>query len=215
MIRCQWTMSFVLLALGGAPAVAETGADAAEPSDRLALAGPAALMAPLAIAAEDEGEGEGMHRDRNLYGPNKGDWELTLGGSGSNDEDFDNGGFSISGSIGYFLDESWEIVLRQSVSFSNFGESSWNGSTRVALDYHFDLDRFRPFVGINVGGIYGEDVDETGAAGLEAGLKWYVKQETFIMAMAEYQFFFESADDVDDNFDNGQFLYTLGIGFNF
>lgn len=33
--------------------------------------------------------------------------------------------------------------------------------------------------------------------------------------MAEYQVFFENADRVDDQFDNGQFVYSLGAGFNF
>jgi hypothetical protein len=33
---------------------------------------------------------------------------------------------------------------------------------------------------VNLGGIYGNGVSETGAAGVEGGLKWYVLQKTFI-----------------------------------
>ena len=153
--------------------------------------------------------------DSATFGPSAGDWELTLGGSGSNDKNFDGGGFGANGSIGYFLTDSSEISLRSSGTFSDFGTSVFNGSTRVAYDYHFDLDRFRPFVGVNGGMIYGDNVSETGAAGLEAGLKYYVHPKTFLFAMGEYQWLFDDSDDAVDGFDNGQFLYSLGIGFNF
>ena len=165
----------------------------------------AALTPAIAL-----GQGE-----RTGFGPEAGDWEFTLGGSGTSDKDFDNGGFSLGGSIGYFLTENWEIALRQSASFADFGESSWNGSTRVALDYHFDFDRIQPYVGVNIGGFYGDDVDSTGAAGPEAGIKWYVKPETFIFVNCEYQFLFETADEIAHAFDDGVFLYGIGIGFNF
>jgi hypothetical protein len=154
--------------------------------------------------------------DADFYGPLKGDWELTLGGSASNDKDFENGGFSLDASIGYFLTDAIEVALRQGFNFSDFsGDSSWNGSTRGAIDYHFNLDRFRPFVGANFGGFYGDGVTDTFAAGLEGGAKFYVKPKTFIFAMIEYQWLFNDGDDVDDNFDDGRFLYSLGIGFNF
>ena len=150
------------------------------------------------------------------FGPEAGDWEFTLLGSGTNDKEFENGGFSMGGSIGYFLTETWEVVLRQSVTFADVvGESSWSGATRVALDYHFDFDRIQPYVGVNIGGFYGDDVADTGAGGPELGVKWYVKPETFIFVHAEYQFLFESGDDIDNSFDDGVFLYGVGIGLNF
>jgi hypothetical protein len=33
--------------------------------------------------------------------------------------------------------------------------------------------------------------------------------------MAEYQFFFDEADNVDDAFSDGQFVYSLGLGVKF
>jgi hypothetical protein len=33
--------------------------------------------------------------------------------------------------------------------------------------------------------------------------------------MAEYQWFFDEADDLDNKADDGQFVYTVGIGENF
>jgi hypothetical protein len=143
-------------------------------------------------------------------------WELTLTGSGSNNQDFDAGGFGASGSIGYFLTEGWEVLLRQSLIYANSEEESgeYVASTRVALDYHFDFDRFQPFVGANLGVVYGNEAEETGLAAPELGAKFFVKEETFLFAMAEYQFFFEDASDADEGFDDGQFVYSIGIGFS-
>jgi hypothetical protein len=149
------------------------------------------------------------------YGPVAGDWELTLGGGGSNDRDFDNGSFNLNTGVGYYFTPAMELGLRQGLNYADFGESVWNGSTRLAFDYHFDLDRFRPFLGVNVGGVYGESVRNTFAAGFEGGLKYYVQERTFVFGMLEYQWLFRSAGRADNNFDDGQFLYTVGIGFNF
>src|SRR4051812_16490252 len=91
-----------------------------------------------------------------VFGPQKGDWELTLGGGGSNDKNFNVGSFALNGSVGYFFTKGMELSLRQGVSYANFGDSTWNGSTRLAFDYNFDLNRFRPFVGVDFGGIYGD-----------------------------------------------------------
>src|ERR1041385_1025742 len=80
-----------------------------------------------------------------LFGPQAKDWELTLGGGGSNDRNFDAGSFALNGSLGYYVTKEFEVSLRQGVSYSDFGDSVWNGSTRLALDYNFDLNRFRPY----------------------------------------------------------------------
>ncbi len=33
--------------------------------------------------------------------------------------------------------------------------------------------------------------------------------------MAEYQFLFKSGSDAQDRYDDGVFLYSIGIGFNY
>lgn len=149
------------------------------------------------------------------YGPLAGDWELTLGGGGSSDKEFSSGSFGLNTGLGYYFTPKLELAVRQAVNYSDFGDSVWNGSTRLALDYHFDLNRFRPFVGANFGGIYGDSVRDTFAAGLEAGLKYYVLEKTFIFGSLEYQWLFRNAGSADNNFDDGQFAYVVGIGFNF
>jgi hypothetical protein len=148
-----------------------------------------------------------------VYGPAAGDWELTLEGRGANDKKFDNGGFGVSGSLGYFMTDNWEVALRQEVSYSNFGGSRWNGISMVAVDYHFNFDRWSPFIGLGFGGIYGDDVKNSFLAGPEIGVKYYVKPKTFIQAKMDYQWIFRRAREIDNRFDDGRFGYSLGIGF--
>ena len=183
-------------------------------SRRLIIAGFAGLTVLIASTSALAQERDAFRAE--TIGPAEGEWEMTLGGSGSSDREFEAGGFGVSGSLGYFLTESWELAVRQSFNYADIGAGdAWNASTRGAIDYHFDLNRLRPFIGANFGGLYGKRVNDSWAAGLEAGLKYYVKPKTFIFGMAEYQWLFNDADNIDNNFDEGQLLYTVGIGFNF
>lgn len=170
----------------------------------------ATLLAHAALA-------ETHYDDTPNYGPEAEDFEFTLAGSGSNEEEFDAGAFSFAGSLGYFFNEHFEIGLRHSMTFfdSDETDATLAATTRVFSDFHFDLGRFQPFIGANIGGRYGDSVKETGTVAPEAGLKLFVLEDVFVLGMAEYQFFFEDSDDIDDIADDGQFVYTVGIGFNF
>jgi len=150
------------------------------------------------------------------FTPSDDEWELTFTGTGSNDKDFDNGSYGISGALGYYLTENTEFVLRQNFSYIRSDSLGSDNilSTRAALDYHFGDSRMRPFIGANFGGVYGSGVDETFAAAPEVGLKWYARPGVFMMLMGEYQFFFRDTSDADDQFDDGQFVYTVGMGFD-
>jgi hypothetical protein len=152
------------------------------------------------------------------FGPSERSHEFSLSGTGSNDREFDNGSFGVTGDYGYYLSRNLEIGARQSVNWAAIAnaDDTINASTRFAVDYHFDVaERWRPFVGLNVGAIYGDGVSDTGIAGPEIGVKYYVNPTTFIMLRSEYQFFFEDSDEIDNNFDDGAFAHTLGVGFNF
>lgn len=143
----------------------------------------------------------------------EGDWELTLNGSGTSSKDFDSNTVSVNGSLGYFVSDQIEIALRQGVSWTSIdqGPDVAAFATRVAADYHFDLDRWQPFVGVVGGGVYGdEDVLDSFVAGPEAGVKYFVNSTTFVFAAAEYEFFFNSGDA--DVIDTGQFVYSIGMG---
>lgn len=145
-----------------------------------------------------------------------GDREFTLAGTGSSDKDFDNSTMGLSFGYGKYFTDRWLISLQQGLNYADVpGDNVWNGSTRVGADYHFGQGRLKAFLGGRIGGVYGDRVKESAIAGPAFGLKYYAKSDTFIYAQAEYQYFFEEADDIDDNFDDGSFVHSIGIGFNF
>jgi len=148
----------------------------------------------------------------------QGDKEFTLSGSGSNDKKFEAGGVNVNASIGYFVTDGFELSVRQSINYADAGDNRdqiWNGSTRLAADYNFDLGRWRPFIGVNGGYVYGDGVNDTWEAAPEGGVKFFVNDTTFLYGQIEYQFFFRDANGADDAFDDGQFVYSIGIGFRF
>ncbi|MFL1406875.1 hypothetical protein ACJO2E_16175 [Marinobacter sp. M1N3S26] len=154
-------------------------------------------------------------------GPDEGDREFSISGTGSSDQSFDSGSFGVSGDLGWYLRDNTVAGVRQSINYASIeGEDIeddfWNGSTRGYLNYQFLDERARPFVGGSLGGIYGDGVNDSAFAGLESGLKYYVQTKTFFLARVEYQFFFDSSNDVDDAFqDDGAWAYTVGLGYNF
>lgn len=155
------------------------------------------------------------YRAADDFGARAGDWEFTLGGGGSSNSDLDSslGGFNAS--VGHYLSDSLELSVRQSANYSNgAGEAEYDGSTFVALDHHFCSGRLRPFVGVNVGAVYGENTSDSWAAGIEAGLKFYVQPRAFLYALVNYAWSFEDATDADDTFSDGGLLWTVGVGFN-
>jgi hypothetical protein len=147
-----------------------------------------------------------------------GEHEITLGGSGASNKDFDESFGGVNFSYGWYTSPTQEWVLRQSINYANpnVGGQSWNGATRLAFDQHLAAHgAVRPFIGANIGGVYGDAVRDTFAAGLEAGAKFYVQSRTFVYAMAEYGWFFRRARNLDDRFNDGQFNWSVGVGFNF
>ena len=146
----------------------------------------------------------------------RGQWELTLGGAANNGPNFNGFSAAVNGSLGYFVTDALEFSVRQSVAYSDLGGSGWDGSTRLALDYHVPVtDALLPYVGANLGYVYGPNVRDTFEAAPEAGVKYFVNPSTFIYVSVEYQFFFNQNTSSGAAFKNGQFIYGLGIGFRF
>ncbi len=139
----------------------------------------------------------------------EGDWEMTLAASGTSDDSFDNTILGIDVSIGYFFNDNLEVGIRQGIAFSDTdsGGSDFNGDTTGFVDYHFDLDRWQPFVGAFIGLQYGDNVEDDGTWGPEGGVKYFVNSTTFIAATVQYVVPFD--DDETDEF----FNYSLAIGF--
>lgn len=143
-----------------------------------------------------------------------GDRELTLQGSGSSDNDLDNTTASIEGSYGYFFSNTMELGIRQGIGYADIGDGSdnWSGSTRGFLDFHFSGARFQPFLGINLGYLYGDNVNESFIAGPEGGIKVFITDTSFIYGLVEYNFTFDDADEANEAFDDGRFVYAIGLG---
>jgi hypothetical protein len=140
-----------------------------------------------------------------------GGWELTLGGQGSSNKGLTQGTFSVNGSLGYFLTKDLEVALRQAVGYTDFNQGTTiTASTRIALDWHFDLGNWKPFIGGNTGYSYGTNgFDDTWEVAPEGGIKYFVNATTFIYGMVEYQIFFHHGHG---SFDDGAFVYSLGLG---
>src|SRR5690349_5335228 len=138
----------------------------------------------------------------------QGDLELTLGGNAAGGKDFDGIAGGINGSLGYFLTDELELGIRQTINYTDVNTppnagGQLNGSTRVFGDFHFDAGAWQPFIGANIGYVYGDGVADTWEAAPEGGVKYFVNSTTFIFAQVEYQFFFDKADQVDNAFSEG------------
>lgn len=156
--------------------------------------------------------------DFSEFGARKGDHEFMIGGSGATNKDLDDSLGGVSFAYGVYFTDTLEGVVRQTINYSNPNDAgqSWNGATRLAIDQHLtQRGAVRPFIGANFGRIYGDAVRDTWAAGLEAGIKYYVQPRTFILAMVEYGWFFQHSDGIDNRFDDGQWNWNVGVGFNF
>lgn len=169
---------------------------------------PGLAAAQVGAGTQHMGAGVGM-----------GDSEITLMGSGSSDVDFDLNRFSLAGSYAYYFSDAGAVGLRQAVTF--FGgpdvSDAWQGATNVFGQWHFGgpTAMARPYIGASVGGIYGDNLADTFTAGPEVGVKWYVQPRTFILTHIDYQFTFEDADEVQEDWDDGRFNYHVGVGYNF
>ncbi len=148
----------------------------------------------------------------------KGTGEFQLSGAGTSDKDFDSNVFNLNLALGRYMSSTSLGGIRQSASANNDqveDETDWNGSTRVFYDYHFVMNSWRPLAGVSVGYIYGETIEESWIAGPELGLKYYVNDNAFVSALIEYQFLFDDADEADDQFEDGVYIYSAGVGINF
>ncbi len=153
-------------------------------------------------------------QDQNFDQYQMGDQELTLSGSGSSGNDFDTTNLSFDLGYGYFFNQSWEGLIRQSLNVTDQpGDNAYNAATRVGLDYNFNMQNLRPFLGATIGYLYGDGVEESFIAGPEAGMKAFLSDSTFVIVAVGYDFIFDDANDADDAFDDGVYNYRLGFGY--
>jgi hypothetical protein len=182
-----------------------------------------AAALPLAAMAQTTAITTTTTPDSNLpaseWGPHTGSSEFTLGGNGSTNRNLDNSIGGATASYGYYFNNAWEGVIRQSLSYSNpqgTGGNTWTGETDGALDYQLiQQGPIRPFVGPNLGWIYGNHGRDTAAAGAEVGVKFYVMPRTFIYAMADYDWLFRHDKAILARSNTGIWNWSVGMGFNF
>lgn len=146
-----------------------------------------------------------------------GDKAFTISGTGASDKEFDTTSFGTTAELGWYLSDPLELGARQTVNVLTLkhADDSWNGSTIGFLDFNFGAGTLVPFLGVNGGAIYGDHVQDQGTAGLEGGLKVYVKDKTFINFNVQYDWLFKNNHDIDNRFNDGAFAYSVGVGFNF
>lgn len=140
----------------------------------------------------------------------KGDWEFTLAGGGTSDNEISNTSFGLNATIGYYIADRWNIDLRQGLSYTE-SPSHVIGTTGVATDFSlFKIGPVSPFIGANAQVKYGSG-DADVAVGPEAGLRIFLTSQTFIYGRVGYEF-----DLTNRHGSDGDWLaYTLGIGVDF
>lgn len=141
-----------------------------------------------------------------------GDWDLAGSASAAHGPDFNGLTANADVSLGYLLSDQLELGVRQGIGYTDIAVpgSAWTGSTDVFVDLNFNLgDRgeFVPFVGGNIGYVYGDGINDTWAYGPEAGLKYFLNSTTYVGLMVQYQVFCDTGD-----FSDGQFVYTVALG---
>jgi hypothetical protein len=143
------------------------------------------------------------------------DWEVEIAGAGRAAVDFKKSGgvpggqFGASLSLGYYVNDNVEVSARQFIGYATSG--NLGGSTTVALDYNFLMDKLVPFIGVNTGYSYANRGGiDSWVLGPEAGVKYYLQSKAFIFGRGEYQIPSRGRDALG----NGNWVFTLGIGVN-
>jgi hypothetical protein len=145
-------------------------------------------------------------------------WEFTLGGSGVSDKHWNAVNAGVNASAGYYFTDVIELTARQSASWVDTGPGSGDKfafGTTVAIDFHIPLDIFQPFVGANIGYLYGNGINDTWAAGPEAGVKIYIKSDVFIVVFGEWEVAWHENQTLGQALDDGAWFYSVGLGARF
>jgi hypothetical protein len=164
---------------------------------KIILASAALLILPAFACAQNMAAGAGP-------------LEITLDANGSSNNDLSAGGFTLNGGVGFFVLPVLELSVRDGVSYADSGMgAAWSNTVRGAVDFALPLDRFEPYIGVNVGYFASDKFNSSPEAAPELGLKFFVTKSVFVFGQAEYDFFWRGSGN---NFTNGSFNYALGLG---
>lgn len=125
--------------------------------------------------------------------------------------------FSADVALGYFFSDDIAVGSRRSAGYADIeaGDGLGQAAQRSYLDYYFAWGRWQPFIGGTVGYLRSDGVDDTWIAGPEGGIKVLIRQDAYLTGLVEYHFTVEAADRANEAFDDGRFVYTLGLGIRF
>jgi len=153
-----------------------------------------------------------------LAGPASNDNELLLAAGFFHGQGSDLSNLNVDLSFGRFLNNpAWQIGLLQTLNWTiiDDAEDPWAATTAPFVRYHFlgsGESRVVPFLGAFLGAVWNDD-DITGALGPEAGLKFFVTDQTFIQTRYRYEWFFDDFEQVGDESDDGNHVISVGIGY--
>lgn len=148
-------------------------------------------------------------------GPLPNDSEIEASAGFVHAQGSDTGSLNAEIAYGYYLSPGWQLGLRQALSYNFIDDrrDEWIATTTPFLAYHFRLtDAVLPHVGAFIGGAW-NDRDFTGTLGPQAGVKFFFSPQTYIGLRYRYEWFFKRFERVDDNADNGNHVFNIGLGF--
>ncbi|HWO42586.1 MAG TPA: outer membrane beta-barrel protein [Candidatus Eisenbacteria bacterium] len=148
-------------------------------------------------------------------GPVAGDHEVEASAGFFHAQGSDIGSLNAEVHYGYYLSPGWQLGLRQALNY-NFVEDAtdqWAASTTPFLAYNFRLtDTVLPHLGAFIGAVW-NDRDITGTLGPQVGIKFFFSPQTYIGLRYRYEWFFNKLERVEDNADNGNHVFNIGLGF--
>ena len=146
-----------------------------------------------------------------------GDKEVEFTGGFSHTDGTDVGTVNADVSLGYYVAPRVNVGIRQTLSY-NFvdnGEDTWTASTIPFVNYNFDTGNpnFRPFIGAFAGAAYNDD-DTTGTIGPALGFKYFLSDNTALVARYRYEWYFEELtfNDATETAD-GNHIVTVGMSY--
>jgi outer membrane protein OmpA-like peptidoglycan-associated protein len=119
-------------------------------------------------------------------------------------------------SLGYLPTPNFRLRVDQA-GFGNFNavDSGLTGRTVLGADLQANLGAFHPYIGLNVGALYGKGAQDGYIAGPEAGFRLDFSPKTFMYAKAAYDYQGRNTWDNWDDFDRGDVVGGLGVGVRF
>jgi hypothetical protein len=127
----------------------------------------------------------------------------------------DAGNLNIDLSYGYSLTPGWQVGFRQALNsvFVEDGSDQWSATTTPFINYHIRVtDIIVPYLGAFIGAVW-NDRDITGTLGPQVGIKFFVHQQTFLNLGYRYEWFWDKFDRIDNESDNGNHVFNIGVGF--